>query len=178
MTESNRFIHTPRVLGVALIFIGALALAGQIFDFDLGRFLWPFFIIVPGALVFISALTGSGDEGLAITGSILTVLGTLFLYQSIFDHWESWAYAWALVGPTAVGLGQTVFGTVKGRPATVTAGWDVLKVGLIMFVIGFAFFELLINVSGFNLGLTGWAVLFIALGVFVLVRALLPEHKG
>ena len=48
--------------------------------------------------------------GFAIAGSIVTTVGSVLLYQQTTGHWESWAYAWALVGPGAAGLGMLVYG--------------------------------------------------------------------
>lgn len=179
MSEYRRsFIKSPRILGLALILVGVVALVGQIFGFNFSRFIWPFFIITPGVIFFIFSLTATSEgEGFAIVGSIMTVLGLLFLYQSTFDHWESWAYAWALIGPTAVGLGQIVYGTLKGKQNTVKSGWDVTKIGLGMFAIGFIFFELILNISGLRFGLMGWSILLIAVGVIVLLRALLTNSE-
>ena len=44
---------------------------------------------------------GAISEGLAIAGSIVTVSGLILLIQDATAHYESWAYAWALVFPGA-----------------------------------------------------------------------------
>lgn len=46
--------------GVILIALGIVLLAARVLDISLGHYLWPFYIIVPGALLFIFALTARG----------------------------------------------------------------------------------------------------------------------
>ena len=69
---------------------------------------WPFFVIIPGVILMLSSLIPKppGGVGFAIAGSIVTTVGLVLLYQEQTAHWESWAYAWALVGPGAAGLGM------------------------------------------------------------------------
>src|SRR3989440_4888262 len=111
------------VLGGLLVLIGAVLLAGQFVRVDVGHYGWPFFVIAPGVLLLLIALTSPGvvGEGLAIAGSIITVTGLILLYQNSTDHFESWAYAWALVFPGAIGLGMSLYGLRAGRPGNVRA---------------------------------------------------------
>ncbi len=164
------------VLGAALIIVGILFILGQVFDFRLGSFIWPIYIIVPGVLLFAFALTmsGSGGEGLAIFASVVTMTGALLLYQNTFDHFESWAYAWALVAPTSIGLGMIIYGSIKSRAQMVQNGKRLAMIGGVIFLAGGVFFELIIGISGRGLGSYAWAILLIVLGAFFLVRSLLP----
>lgn len=169
------------VIGAVLIAIGALLLAGRVFDIHILNFLrhlfWPFYIIVPGVVLFaISLVVRNDGEGLAIFASIATMVGLLLFYQNFTGHWESWAYAWALVAPTAVGLGLILYGALKGERDKIANGFDVAKVGVIMFLIGGVFFELIIGIGGFGLGRFGWPLLLIGLGLFVLVRNLVGHR--
>lgn len=165
------------VLGAALIIVGILFMLGQVFDFRLGSFIWPFYIIVPGVLLFAFALTmsGSAGEGLAIFASVVTITGALLLYQNTFDHFESWAYAWALVAPTSIGLGMIIYGSIKSRAQMVQNGKRLATIGGVIFLVGGVFFELIIGISDRGLGSYTWAILLIVLGVFFLVRSLLPR---
>lgn len=162
--------------GVGLILVGALFLLGQIFHFNVGANLWPFFIIVPGLLFFLGmALVGKGGGPLAVPGSVITMVGMLLLYQSFTDHWSSWAYAWALVAPTSVGIGIAIAGLWGNDPKAVRAGTNMAVVGLVLFVIFGVFFELILNISGLRSGLLGQLMLPLALivaGAVVLVAAL------
>jgi hypothetical protein len=132
---------------------------------------------VPGVLLFVFALTtgGSAGEGLAIFGSVVTMTGTLLLYQNTFGHFQSWAYAWALVAPTSIGLGQIIYGSIRAREQMVVNGRRLTTIGGVIFLVGAVFFELIIGISGFGLGRLGlgsyaWAILLVGLGVIILLR--------
>jgi len=165
-------------LGAVLIIVGGLVLLGQLFRINIWGFLWPFFIIIPGALLFSLGLVkgGSAGEGAIIPGSIITMVGALLLYQNSFNHFESWAYAWALVAPTSIGLGQMIYGLLKDRQALVKSGTRLATIGIVIFLVGAIFFELIIGISGFGLSRWGlsrfvWPVLLIGLGVLLLFRS-------
>jgi hypothetical protein len=110
---------------------------------------WPFFVIAPGVALFVLALAGDRTE-LAIPGSIVTMVGLLLFYQNSFQHWESWAYAWPLVAPTAVGLGLWIGGIWEGKPHQRRAGQRLVQIGLALFLAFGLFFEGILNVSGFG----------------------------
>jgi hypothetical protein len=178
--EKGRASNVSLVLGSILILLGIVFLVGQVFNISLGDYLWPFFIIVPGVLLFIFALSlaGGTGEGFAILGSIVTMVGLILFYQNTTGHWESWAYAWALIAPTAIGLGQMTYGLLKGRGEMVRSGSRAAAVGLGIFLVGGFFFELILGISGFGLGGLGWPLLLIGLGVLLLVGNLLSVRKG
>jgi hypothetical protein len=162
------------VLGALLVLAGIVFMLDQFFPIDLGRQGWPLFVIVPGVFlcVFAVALRGSGGEALFIVGTVVSMVGLVLAYQNYTNHWESWAYAWALVGPFAIGLGQMVYGLLTGRGAAVRAGMRVAAVGLVLFVVFGAFFESAIGISGRQISwLTSYLfpVLLIGLGVMMLL---------
>lgn len=180
MTTNNKN-QSPRYsnlsLGVVLMILGGLFLLGQLLDIDIGHFVWPFFIIMPGLLLFVIALVIRGSAGgwLSAVGSIVFMTGTLLLYQNTFNHFASWAYAWALVVPTSIGLGKMVYGMLEGDQPAVQAGSRLAKIGGAIFLVGAIFFELIIGISGFGLGSRGlgsiaWTILLIGLGIFFIVR--------
>lgn len=164
------------VLGSILILVGLLFIVGQLINIRIEHFVWPFYIIIPGVLLFIFALTteGSGSEALVILGSLVTMVGLILLYQNTFDHYESWAYAWALI-PFSVGLGQIIYGSVKGRELMVVNGRRLIAIGGVIFFVGAVFFELIIGISGFGLGSYAWPILLIGLGVLILLRSWWPR---
>lgn len=171
-----------RVLGAVLILVGIVFLLGQFFDISLGRVAWPFFIIVPGLVIFVTALMTEekAGEGLATVGSIVTMVGLILFYQNLTDHWESWAYAWALIAPTSIGIGHVIYGTLRGSSELVNSGLRMAGIGLVIFLIAAAFFELVIGISGRSLPYANllWPLLLIGVGLLFLLRNLLPGVRG
>jgi hypothetical protein len=70
-----------------------------------------------------------------------------------------------------------LYGALHGRDDLQTVGRRLATIGLLLFVAGFAFFELVLGISGFGLGAWGWPILLIGLGVFILVRYYLPGRS-
>ena len=130
--------------GSILVIFGVLALLGQLFrNFNFWETFWPFFVIGVGLLFFVGMFAGGRSvSGLAIPGSIITTIGLMLFYQNITDHWESWAYGWTVI-LMSVGLGIFIMGIWGQNLTQRDAGLRVLRIGLIMFVIFGAFFELI-----------------------------------
>jgi hypothetical protein len=170
-----------KLLGALLIALGVLFFLGQLFRIDVGHWGWPFFILVPGAALFALGMASDNhvSHPLIILGSVTTAVGVLLFYQNMVDHWESWAYAWALIAPTAIGIGEMIYGSVKGHAEAVTTGTRLVTIGLIIFAVGAVFFELVIGIGGFGLGGWVWAILLIGLGAYLLLRnAMGGTHKA
>ena len=170
------------VLGGLLVLIGAILLAGQYVRVDIGHYGWPFFVIAPGVLILFVALSARGavSEGLAILGSIVTVTGLILLVQDATDHYESWAYAWALIVPGAIGLGMILYGLIARRPGNVRSGTRLVAIALVLFLLGAAFFEGIVGISGYRLDHTAGVVLgalIIALGALMLVLNLTSSGR-
>lgn len=172
MSANNSPGRGGLITGILLVGLGALFLLGQFFDFDLwSTLLWPLVIIVPGVLFFVGMALGGRSAGpLAIPGSIVTTVGLLLLYQSLSGHWESWAYAWTLVFPTAVGVGLLINGTWSAMPSLRESGMKWITAGLVLFVVSGIFFELLLNISGGVISDVVWPALLILLGLYLLLR--------
>src|SRR5437588_5247718 len=171
------------MLGGLLVLIGVILLVGQFVHLDLGRYGWPFFIIVPGVALLVVALAGRGviGEGLAIAGSIVTVTGLILLYQNTTDHFESWAYAWALIFPGAVGSGMILYGLTANRPGNVRAGSRLVGIGVVLFLLGAAFFEGVIGIGGYEFGHSTGAVVgavIILLGALLLIANLRSGRRN
>jgi hypothetical protein len=165
------------LLGATLLVIGSVWILGQILHISLAGYLWPLAIIIPGVLVFISALNTDsvGGDALAVIGSILTSVGLLLFVQQLTHTWASWAYAWALIAPTSIGIGQVIYGKIKKHESLVSTGLQMAKVGLWIFSIGFVFFELIIGLNGFGIsrfGLPVLPVVLIGIGALILIRAI------
>lgn len=157
--------------GLLLIGLGVLFLLGQFVRFDIWHYLWPFFIVGFGLLFFAGMIAGGKEAGaLAIPGSLFTMLGLLFLYQNTLNHWASWAYAWALLAPTSVGIGLMIYGRWSDKPGLYQPGWLLTIIGLAIFLLMGAFFELLVGIAGFaSPGRVLWPVVLILVGVLLLV---------
>jgi hypothetical protein len=167
--------------GGLLIIFGLLALVGQLFrGFNFWNTFWPFFIIGFGLLFFVGMIAGGKSvSGLAIPGAIVTTIGLMLFYQNLTGHWESWSYGWTVI-LMAVGLGIFIMGTWGQNSTQRAAGLRVLRIGLVLFIIFGAFFELIFT-SGMPFGLRSiiFPAALILLGLyFVLTRSgLLPGRS-
>jgi len=162
------------VLGVLLIVVGAVFFIGQWAELDWGAATWPFYVIAPGVALAAIGLTQRNGSGLTIAGSIVTIVGLVLLYQNTTDHWESWAYAWALVGPGGSGVGMLLYGARSANRKMAREGFWQILVAMGLFVAGYLFFEGIIGISGQRLPLPEWVLpaVIIALGVVVLFRGI------
>jgi hypothetical protein len=161
------------VLGAILITVGVLFFLGQQLDLDWGGEIWPFYIVAAGIVLAAFGLAQAGASGLTIAGSIVAVVGLVLLYQEWADHYESWAYAWALVAPGGSGMGMLLHGSRFGNGRMVRDGFWQIVTAAGIFVVGFVFFEGIIGLSGNRWNLPEWVLpaVIIGLGVLVLVRA-------
>jgi protein-S-isoprenylcysteine O-methyltransferase Ste14 len=162
------------VLGVALILLGLAFFAGQALNMDIGEVAWPFYVIAPGLALAAVGLTQRGGAGLTIAGSVVTMVGLVLLYQNATDRFESWSYAWALVGPGGSGIGMLLYGTRSGDRKMARDGFWTILGAFGLFAVGLIFFEGIIGISGERLPLPNWVlpVALILLGVVVLLRGL------
>ena len=168
--------------GGLLIIFGLLALFGKIFqNFNFWGTLWPFFVIGVGALFFVGMFAGGRSvSGLAIPGTIITTIGLMLFYQNLTNHWESWSYGWTVI-LMSVGAGIFIMGLYGQNISQRAAGLRVLRIGLIMFVIFGAFFELIFT-SGMPFGLRSivFPVGLILLGLYLVLSrsGLLPGRSS
>ncbi|MDQ3396862.1 MAG: hypothetical protein M3511_03680 [Deinococcota bacterium] len=161
-------------LGAVLIVLGAAFLLAQLTGLDIGRYGWPLFVILPGLALFAGmVMGGKAAAPLAIPASIVTTVGLILFYQNVTGRFETWAYAWALIFPTAIGLGTLIQGWWSADARLEERGRQLGTLGLTVFF-GFAFFfEIILNFSGMAGGaLSRFAgpVLLIAGGVLLLMR--------
>ena len=167
------------VLGALLVLAGAAWLVARTAGVDIPALIaavgWPVFVVAPGLVLLALGLLmpRQPGQGMAVGGSVVASVGLLLAYQDATDHWSSWAYAWALIGPAAAGLGQAAWGALHRHRRDVAEGGRTLGVGLVMFGVGYAFFEGLIGI-GDGRGISGGApdlVPFLLLGAGLLVIA-------
>jgi len=166
-------------IGAILVVIGLILLVAQLADFALGDLGWPFWIVAVGAVLLALGLTVVGEKGLVIGGTVVTTIGLILLYQDSTGHWESWAYAWALI-PAASGLGLALWGIRSGSFSDIRAGtWGLLG-GLAFFAVAFLFFEGIIGLSGDRLPIADWVlpVVVIGIGLVLLARGLMQREPS
>lgn len=167
------------LLGISFLMVRFLL---SIFDFDFGYYTWPFFIIIPGVLMFLSAFVLERQAGvtLAIFGGMVTMTGGILMIQNIFDLYATWAYAWALIAPTSMGLAKLLYGALRGMADEVKAGLAMAGIGAVIFVVAGAFFELIIDLNGFGLNVSWlcWPTLLIGGGIITLIVNLLPRRNS
>lgn len=138
------------VLGMALVVVGGLALAGRALSIDVFGLGWPLFVLVPGIVLFVGgvAVGGTAGLGLAIPGGVVSMVGLILSFQSSTGLWSTWAYAWALVAPGGVGFAMVLYGLLTGQGSVVRGGLPVLLTGLGLFIAFGLFFEGVLHLNG------------------------------
>jgi hypothetical protein len=164
------------VVGILLILAGLGAFALRQAGFEFANLdweaAWPLFVIVPGLVLLAASVIPPAPRGvgLAIAGSIVTVVGIVLFYQQTTEHWESWSYAWALVGPGAAGLGLLVYGLLFRQGDLIGAGLRLMAISAVIFVVGFWFFETIFQTGRVPADLeTWWPLALIGVGILVLI---------
>lgn len=172
--EKNRSNVGALVGGTLLIAFGLLSLAGQIFRGLNWGFFWPFIVIAFGALFFVAMFSGGkGSAAFAIPGSIISGVGLILLFQNFTKHWESMSYFWALI-IMFVGIGIYIMGWYGGDDGQKRSGAGVIKVGLFLFIIFGAFFEMIFESFG---GMLFPIMLILLGGYLILTRSGLLSGK-
>ena len=158
------------LIGAVLVTTGLLVLAGRYID-GLWADAWPVFVLFPGIAVLALGLSRREWDGVAGCGGALSVLGLLLFYQNLTGHWQSWAYGWALVAPAGAGAGLWLRAAVAGDEEGAVRAGRLMAVGTALFVIGLAFFEGVVHISGRDPGLIGdlaLPILLVAAGVWII----------
>jgi hypothetical protein len=141
---------------------------------------WPFFVIVPGVVLILLSLIPRPPRGVgfAMAGSIVTMVGLVLLYQEETAAWESWAYAWALVGPGAAGLGMLLYGLIFGQRDLVSAGARLTAIAVALFVVGYWFFETIFATGRPPVDLGGWWPVAVIVAGFAVLTVGLVGGRG
>jgi hypothetical protein len=174
----QRPVAAPALVGLLLIIVGAVVLAARQLGFDLfgpiGDWGWPLFIIVPGiALLALSLLPAPpAGIGFAIAGAIVTTVGSLLLYQSRTGHWESWAYAWALI-PMAAGAALVLYGSFARSSSMVRGGTWMAGIAAALFATFAWFFEGMFAGTVRPELIDWWPILIVGAGAVLVLRAAL-----
>lgn len=177
MADERATARAPSiVVGAALIAIGVLFMLITYFGlgFDLLAWAWPFLIVAVG-LGFFVAMLGSGSAGapFAIPRTIVTTVGLILLFDVLTGLWATWVYAWALVGPTAVGLGVWIAGAWSGYAGMRSGERTLAAIGPALFLGSFVFFEWFVGLSGLDATAVGAlaGVALIAAGAWLVLTA-------
>ena len=183
MNNNEQHERNTRALGLLLLGVGAWILIARFIHIDLGSWLWPFWVIVPGGLIMALGFrdTHRSNEGLVIFGSIVAVTGIILFVQNVTGQWQSWAYAWALLFPGSVGLGQYLWGKRTGNTAAVRSAEKTLRIAVMLFIAFGIFFEVVLGIGGFRLGAAGRIVvpvLLIAAGAAIYVTSMTGERDS
>jgi len=170
------------ILGTILVFVGAGWIVLRELRIDSFEAIadagWPYFVIIPGVVMLIASLvrTPPHGVGLAIAGSIVTTVGAVLLYQQATGNWESWAYAWALVGPGAAGLGMAVYGLIFGQRDLLAAGARLVAIATAIFALGYWYFETIFATGRAPLELgQWWPIVVVGVGLLALVAGFLSR---
>jgi hypothetical protein len=154
------------LLGGALVGLGALLLIFRLLGLDAGALI----VTAVGLGMFVAmVLLGKRWGWVAVPASVVTMVGLLLVYTSLFNYGQSWAYTWTLLF-AAAGMGILISHYWSGRPENTRFGTFLVQASLIAFV-GFGlFFEVLIfSRSGF-LGNLLWPAILIVVGGYLILR--------
>jgi hypothetical protein len=178
MTNQNSKIGAL-VAGIVLISFGVLALFGQLFqNFHFWAYVWPLALMGCGALFFVGMLVGGKSmAGLAIPGSIISVLGLMQLFQTVTGYWSIWSYSWTLT-LASVGLGIFIMGVYQEDEHRRQSGLKVMKIAAVLFIIFGTFFEIILSPFGLANGRYIFPLLLIGLGVYIVVSRLFGSRKS
>lgn len=171
MNNSNR---GTLITGITLLALGAILIVLNLIPgININQF-WPLIIIAAGIGFFLPVWiwpsSRHGLTGLFIPGTIVLVLGLLFLYNTISHDWAAWAYAWMLI-PASVGFG-IYLGAWIGEWGNASK-----SAGLWIGVISLAFFSLFAALFGTLFMKSLGAIFLIAAGVlFILYSNRKPKE--
>ncbi len=150
VAEPARSTPPGLIAGMILVIIGAAVLVTRVVDLSFGGATWPLWIVVPGVAMLVGSffIPPRGGLGLAIPGAIVTMVGLILWVQEAYGLYATWAYAWALVAPTAPGLGMLLYGLVQRDGELARDGLRTTLVGIGLFLGFMLFFEGVLGLSG------------------------------
>jgi hypothetical protein len=178
-TTNSKLAAAARMFGLLLVAVGIFFLLEEVFGLRLSSAAWPFFIIAPGVVLLIGAISieGSFGEPLAILGGIITGTGVLLAYQDATDTYESWAYTWALIVPASAGVGLLLYGLFKRRPDRVRSGLALTIAGIVLYVVFYLGLQAAETVDFAHISSRVWPLLIIGVGVALLVGSFIDRRR-
>jgi hypothetical protein len=160
------------IAGVGLVLLGALFIVFNLIPGFTIKQTWPIIFLVAGFGFCLPALawpdSRKGLAALFIPGTILFVLGAIFLFNTLAKEWTIWAFAWILI-PAAVGLGMML--------AAKIGEWShgVWVVGTWMAILCLSLFAVFAALFGHVIVKYVGAGLLVLMGVYLLVRSFLKK---
>src|SRR5262245_385847 len=177
--------HDPGpAAGLVLVAAGAPLFGAQIWGIapPAWRWDWPLAVLAVGSALLGAAVLGDRRMvGLAYPGAAVTAVGAILFVQNATGQWQTWAYSWALVAPSAVGGALWFHGRCAGRAPLRRLGRSMVEGGLLLFAALAAFFELVLNLSGAlprGAGTTGLALLLVFGGAYLVLRSRGPAEAA
>ncbi len=160
------------IAGIGLILLGALFFVFNLIPgFTLAK-TWPIIFFVIAFAFFLPGLawpdSRKGLAALYIPGTIIFVLGAIFLFNTLTRNWGVWAFAWILI-PASVGLGMIL----AGRAGHWDKGAEL--VGIWMALISLAIFAVFAALFGNPVTKFIGAGIMVLLGIAMLVRPFLKK---
>ncbi len=159
--------------GLVLILLGVAFLVAQVMPEQFAWLNpernWPLIIIGVGLLLLIIGLL-TGAPAMAVPACIVGGIGGILYVQNATGNWESWSYAWTLI-PGFVGVGVMLSGLLSGQGSkAIQEGGGSILVSLVLFAI----FGSLFGAADFAIPI--WPVMLIAVGVIMLIRAIVRSR--
>jgi len=158
--------------GIGLILLGALFIVFNLIPgFTLAK-TWPTIFFVIAFAFFLPGLAWPDSRkalaALYIPGTIIFVIGAIFLFNTLTRNWGVWAYAWILI-TASVGLGMILAGRAGhwDRGAELVGIWISLTSLATFAVFAALFGNAVIKFIG--------AGIMVLLGITMLVRSSLKK---
>lgn len=130
---------------------------------------WPLFVLLPGiSLIYASQNRQTPDALDQLKGGIITTAtGAILLYQSLTNHWASWAYIWAIYPLLGAGYLEYLEGKLRGKERKIMEGLTQMRIWGGVLGASAVVFEVFIfrNVNPIGLGIG-----LLALGAVMLQR--------
>jgi hypothetical protein len=172
MNDSNR---GGFLTGIILLALGAILIVLNLVPGVQIHQWWPLIFVIGGIGFFLPAFiwpsSRHGLSGLFIPGTIILVLGLLFLYNTISRDWGVWAYGWMLI-PAATGFG-IFLGAWYGNWGNASK-----QAGLWIGVVSLAFFSLFAALFGTLFIRALGALFLIATGVIFVLRSIRKPRES
>lgn len=152
-------LNTRTIWGIIIVVIGLLFLMQELgLNIQAGKF-WPVVLLIPGLAfwtMFFSRRQHKGMEGVLIPGTILTVLGAYFMFESLTDYATSGATSFIYTLAVSLAFFAAYHFGDRSRGYLIPA-WILLGVSVLILMSVAARREV-------------WPVILILVGVWLIVR--------